>query len=111
MKRYLILTLIALFVFPNCLYAIGDYGTVCGNVHSIYSWANGNDSYGIWVYLETHPDECAGGFYIEHDASNKKYVFDLLFVSQINKEPICIQIGALSDTIADRCVVNSVTLE
>jgi len=84
----LILSLIFAIVASN-VFAGANH---CGDVQRMRTWANGSDTYGVWVEYKTNPQQCAGGFYLQHDVSNKELVYSTLLAAKMANQRICIQV-------------------
>lgn len=81
---------------------------LCGDLRRIRAWANGSDTYGVWVEYEKNPAVCSGGFYLQHQAQNKQLVFSMLLAAKHAKTPICIQVYSHDTDIGSRCRINYV---
>ena len=75
----------------------------CGKIKTMRTWAQGSDHYGIWVEYENNPAQCPGGFYLQHEASNKQFVYSYLLAHKMSQENVCIQVYSHSSDIGNRC--------
>jgi hypothetical protein len=80
----------------------------CGDIETIRTWANGNDTYGIWVEYDSNPTQCSGGFYIPHEGNNKQFVYSTLLASKMANQKICIQVYSYDTNIGNRCKLHYV---
>lgn len=94
---------IALLCFSSVSQAAENF---CGEVQRLMTWAEGSDTYGIWVQFKSNPSQCANGFYIPHAANNKDYVFSIALAARMARESVCIQVLSHSQDIGNRCRIN-----
>lgn len=95
-----------LLIFLTSAHA-ADWVNHCGEVKNIRTWASGSDAYGIWIEYKVNPNDCSGGFYVAHEASNKNYVFSQALTAKTTNTPVCIQ-TALEYKISEKCKLNSI---
>ncbi|WP_370979951.1 hypothetical protein [Agaribacterium sp. ZY112] len=95
-----------LFLFLS-FQSVADTQKFCGPIDTFRIWANGNDTYGIWVEYEENPSLCPGGFYLKHDSNNKDYVMSFLLAEKAQNNRVCIQ-AVTSSMNGSRCRINYV---
>lgn len=83
----------------------------CSDVKSISTWSTGSDRYGIQFQLDNNGSYCSSGFYLEHEANNKRYVNNILLTSMAIEKRVCIQYNNEESKIDNRCRVNMVILD
>ena len=101
MKKSLIILLI---IISNNAFA--GWAKHCGDIKTIRTWANGNDTYGVWVELKNNPSSCAGGFYLAQTANNRDMVYSTALASKMANQKICFQTSNTSGKISNRCKIN-----
>jgi len=104
MKKIITMLIVLFTVTP--VYA--DWIYPCGDIERMRTWANGNDTYGIWIEYKNNPSSCSGGFYVRHAATNKNLVFSMVLAAKTAGQRICIQTNPLYNMIGSRCLVNYV---
>jgi hypothetical protein len=80
----------------------------CGEVERLRVWANGSNTYGIWVEYKSNPEACSGGFFLPHVSANKDHLYSLILSSKATKERVCIQTYPENSDwiIGGRCKIN-----
>ena len=87
--------------------ASADTAKYCDQIERFRIWANGSDTYGVWVEYGSHPETCPGGFYLPHESANKHYVMSFLLAEKAQGNTVCMQVVTTS-VISGRCKVNYV---
>lgn len=77
----------------------------CDEIQRFRIWAGGSDTYGVWVEFKNNPTDCAGGFYIKHDVSNKNIITSFLMAEKAQNHRVCVQV-VTHEKIVDRCRLN-----
>jgi len=85
--------------------SLADSAKFCDEIERFRIWANGSDTYGIWVEYKTNPEACPGGFFIQHLAENKNYVMSFLLAEKAQNNRVCIQ-AITDDMNSNRCRLN-----
>lgn len=83
----------------------------CGDIGRLRTWAEGSDSYGVWVEFKSNPSACSGGFYLQHQVSNKQLIFSMLLAAKHANSRMCIQVYSHDTDISNRCRINYVAHE
>ena len=101
--------IIAVGVFASLIsgFSFGANANYCGEVQRTRVWANGSDTYGIWIEYKNNPESCSGGFYIKNSATNKQYVYSTVLAAKAASQEICIQVN-IGNEIGNRCQLNYV---
>lgn len=103
--------IIAIFLFVVLSEGLLAAENHCGDIKRIRTWANGTDSYGVWVEYKSNPATCSGGFYLQHEATNKQFIFSMLLAAKHGSSPVCIQVYSHDADIGNRCRINYVVHE
>ena len=85
-----------------------SWETHCGDIQRMRTWANGSDTYGVWVEYVSNPASCSGGYYLNHAATNKSFVYSFLLSAKTAKQRICIQTDPTVNKNGSRCRINYV---
>ncbi|GLQ72994.1 hypothetical protein [Vibrio penaeicida] len=99
---------IAVVIFFMSFNSFAGLSNYCGNIDKMYTWAGGNDTYGVWVLFDNNPSACSGGFYLSQQGNNRELVYSFLLSAKMAKTPICIQTNPESGKISARCRINYV---
>ncbi|MFA0812150.1 hypothetical protein [Microbulbifer epialgicus] len=102
---------IVVFLVAASSYATEALGTACGEIQRLRTWAEGSDTYGVWIEYKSNPENCEGGFYIPHNSNNKELVFSMALAAKASGQKMCIQFRNLENKIEDRCVINYIRHE
>lgn len=102
-KLFLILTL-----FSANSFAAQNF---CGEVKRMRVWANGSDTYGVWAEFKVNPSQCPGGFYLNHNATNKQFVYSLILAAKASNQRICFQVYDVNSKVGNRCRIHYVMHE
>ena len=102
------MALLCVFLMPVSQAALE---TACADVKKVMTWAEGTDRFGIQVQLTDNGEHCSGGYYIKHEASNKRYVSNVILTSMALERHICIQYESKEAKLEGRCRLNMVSLE
>lgn len=78
----------------------------CDEVKRIRVWANGSDTYGVWAELKNNPSQCPGGFYLNHNATNKQFIYSLILAAKASNQRICFQVYDVNSKIENRCRIH-----
>ena len=84
--------------------------TKCAQVKRVYSWAQGSDRYGVRAVLTSQPESC-GGFWVQHSAENKQYIFSMLLSAAMSGVKTCIQYDPEEEKHDGMCRVNFTYIE
>lgn len=103
-----IIVIFLLLVLSEGLLAAENH---CGDIRRIRTWADGTDSYGVWVEYKSNPATCSGGFYLQHQATNKQLIFSMLLAAKHANSRVCIQVYSHDTDISDRCRIHYVSHE
>lgn len=87
--------------------AIADLKKYCDTIERFRIWAQGSDSYGVWVEFEPNPPACPGGFYVKHSANNKDLIMSFLLAEKAQNNRICLQ-ASTANVSGNRCRLNYV---
>jgi hypothetical protein len=90
--------------------SIAAWETKCGTVKRVFSWAQGSDKYGIRATLVSNPASCTG-FYVDHDGSNKQYVYSALLASATSGMKACVQYDPNQTKHDGMCRLNYIYVE
>tara|TARA_Y100000588_G_C13781942_1_gene722828 strand:+ start:299 stop:646 length:348 start_codon:yes stop_codon:yes gene_type:complete len=107
---YFLLASLCVFVMPFNSSA-NTWANASGKISTIQVWANGSDTYGIWVKLEPGaniPSGCGEVFYLQHTASNKDYVYSGLLATKMSGGSVNIQTDKRKNA-AGQCRIHKVS--
>lgn len=104
------LLIAGLFVSLSSGPSIAANEIYCGEVQRTRVWAQGSDTYGIWIEYKDNPQACAGGFFIKNDADHKNIIYSTVLAAKAASQKICIQISS-GNEMGNRCQVNYVMHE